>query len=241
MSSSLPPSLLIAPRGESQNVSQSTSKSIAPNLMPFDIDYTGPANVDGYFITHHNKDSEYSHFRGRRMYNTQVSLPENWIANVYSVDRNQPLDVPESSGSQDRQIKERQERLLQQQRKKRKVSNVVGHQKPKAVMTSFSMDDDDEEDEHEQARTAEEPQSEEDQQDEEDHPDDFNSPQENDEISSLPESRLPIKTTTLTPVSSEPCKHINVWNPDGPLDMGDDELVKVLSEWTAITNLIHAS
>lgn len=242
MSTLLPPSLVISPRDEAQNASTSQSKATPPNLMPFDIDYTGPANVDGYLVTHtDSKDVTYSHFRGRRIYNTEVKLPDHWIGNVYSVRRDQSLDLPESSSAaQERQDKERQRILLQQQRKKRKLdARPTSEAKPKAVMTSFSMDDDDEEDENEgsQDQPAGEEEYDEDDDDQQ-YPDDLQSPQLEDSASPVPEAKLPVKTTTLTPIFPEPFRHINIWNPDGPLDMGDDELVKVLSEWNAVRDLV---
>lgn len=184
------------------------------------------------------------------MYNTPLTLPENWQGNVYSIRRNQQL--AESGSATALQSKsDTAERAQLLREKKRRRLDVKKSVPKKAAMNSFSMDDEDDEDEDLGAVDG--------QDDDGDDGDDDNDDgsvadsyynEDDDERESQPISPPPPPgtsstqnphhaTTTLT-ATRTPFTSLNVWNPDGPLDMGDEELVKVLGEWNQIRALVSA-
>ncbi|CAO1618316.1 unnamed protein product [Parajaminaea phylloscopi] len=281
---------------------------LRPNLMPFSIEYTGPANVDGYLFTSGNgfeidsaghsggrKSStavmgspqghkpaqnhgkpEYSHFRGRRLYNTVLDLPEGYVGLVCSLDKNVapktllqgaspenggtlgagagssaagPNEVASGSGVST------QERVRLLERKQKRKEAAAGAPK-RAAMAAFSMDDDDSEDDagpvgdededaYPSAGETPEPGS-----------GGFNgdysvgtpemaggTPVAAGQSSSDAHQQGPVNA--LRPVSrgdqTAQFHALNVWNPDGPLDQGDDDFVKTFREYVSLSAVLHST
>ena len=252
-----PPSLTLTGSSQATNDVHASTTTPAPNLMPFSIDYTGPANVDGYLVVHDDgSDSQYSHFRGRRIYNTRLALPNGWHGDVYRVQHDQTVHGAVEQGESSQRISEAQSAalaaekasLLRHKKRRRLAHAARTDSKPaKAVMASFSMDDDDDE-EGEGERVPESDDEQETQwsddgplEDEEEvrasSSESMPSAQPNAFSTVAPLSGL---ATTLSPhkLNVSPFTHLNVWSPDGPLDMGDEELVKVLGEWNKLRTLV---
>eukprot|EP01031_Cornospumella_fuschlensis_P019397 gene19397-23773_t len=49
------------------------------NVLPFSIDYDGPAPVSTYFITSEEDGRMVAHFRGRRLVKKVIQLPEAFM------------------------------------------------------------------------------------------------------------------------------------------------------------------
>ncbi|PWN19956.1 hypothetical protein BCV69DRAFT_283489 [Microstroma glucosiphilum] len=323
-SSLFPPPLTLhfAPPAGSSISSGSGEEPIdqPPNLMPFSIEYTGPANVDGYLVSHqaakktssssatssssqhqqhaHSslagpsgvdipQEEVYTHFRGRRLWRTTLPLPADWSGRVCLLQRERPRDAPvgaRTGSSQtamgegaDTVAGEVARRRLEQEeaaereemrRKKRRLNaaaaassssgrNGPAVKKP-AAMATFSMDDDEDEVEDEDegdmnggAGLSEEEEADVyDLRDEEDPHDDDDHPQEDDflpqDLPTAPSDTrstappLPQSVTTTSLLPSSRFSTIHIWSPDGKLDAGDEELVKVLGEWRSINTLVSA-
>lgn len=292
-----------------------------PNLMPFSIEYTGPANVDGYLVSHQanaysssssshqnahaslsgplsksggeaRQEEVYTHFRGRRLWRTTLPLPPGWSGRVCLLQRERPRDAPVGVGVRDgtsqaattggaesgagevtrRRLEEEEEAEREEMRRKKRrlnaaaaadgsARNAAVAKKP-AAMAAFSMDDDEEEEEQEGAGGGAGLSEEEDVYDvreedvedpyidplhDEDHDKGF--PQKGDflpreDIPTDPLSSrstappLPQAPTTTSLLPSSRFSSIHIWSPDGKLDAGDEELVKVLGEWRSINALV---
>lgn len=330
-----PPLVLSSAANESEASTSSSSSSSSPsfgsrpNLMPFHIEYTGPANVDGYLVMHNaarfasdqdarvplqadpsakksggngndeGKESDLlSHFRGRRMYATKVDLPPGWIGLTCTLRQDvQPPTASDAgpsgtrgaastsaallSGGDDSQQshasprldeEERQELQRRRQAKRRKLAAKASaaaeakKKKKPAAMASFSMDDDDEEEQEQEDYDQEGGVADADSYDgladdadnygEDGASDDedralysghSNAGDSHDAVQA--EGLLePVQTQPSTITSLQACSSsssssgtwdaVNIWNPDGPLDVGDEEFIKVLGEMRSVSDLV---
>lgn len=266
----LPPPLVLQPLEEAR----SSYSSSTPNLMPFSIEYTGPANVDGYLIQHTPQGQQqstasssssssastevYTHFRGRRLWKTRLALPEGWIGATYLVQKdavNALAGEEVENGSQNGTTDGTNGNGLDEyerdelKRKKRRLaaagsSNGVARAsaaKPAATMASFSMDDDEEDqagedgdeyNDEEQAYDGEEQAYlSEGSIEEEVYPREA-------AAASRKAAPQPKIITSLSPLPYSAFEEIDIWNPDGKLDLGDEELIKVFGEWRGIARLV---
>ncbi|CAO1631206.1 unnamed protein product [Jaminaea pallidilutea] len=323
-----------APTSSSSSSSSSPSFGSRPNLMPFHIEYTGPANVDGYLVMHdaarfasdqdarvplqadssakksggdgndEGKESDLlSHFRGRRMYATKVDLPPGWIGLTCTLRQDVQSSTASDAGpsgtrgaastsaallsggddSQQSQAdprldeEERQELQRRRQAKRRKLAakaNAAAEAKKKkkpAAMASFSMDDDDDEEQEQEQEGYDEEAGVADADSYDGLADDADKYGEHggsdDEGRALHSSHShaedghdavqaegllePVQTQPSTITSLQACSSlssssgmwdaVNIWNPDGPLDVGDEEFIKVLGEMRSVSDLLHSS
>ncbi|RYH21543.1 hypothetical protein EON65_20445 [archaeon] len=74
----------------------STEGQSSVNLLPFSIEYDGPAPISTYFITRVEDGTEVAHFRGRRLVKKTVKLPEP-LTGLYMV-------VPENKRSDESKL-----------------------------------------------------------------------------------------------------------------------------------------
>lgn len=327
-----PPLVLSSAANESEASTSSSSSSSSPsfgsrpNLMPFHIEYTGPANVDGYLVMHdaarfasdqdarvplqadssakksggngndEGKESDLlSHFRGRRMYATKVDLPPGWIGLTCTlrqdVQSSTASDAGPSgtrgaastsaallSGGDDSQQSQANPRLDEQegqelqrrrQAKRRKLAAKASaaaeakKKKKPAAMASFSMDDDDDEEQEEyneeagvaDAHSYDGLADDADNYGEDGGSDDEgralhsdHSHAEDDHDGAQVKGFEPVQTQPSTITSLQACSSsssssgmwdaVNIWNPDGPLDVGDEEFIKVLGEMRSVSDLV---
>ncbi|SPO29193.1 uncharacterized protein UTRI_06142 [Ustilago trichophora] len=205
-----------------------TLPECSANLMPFTLDYDGPAPVDSFLVqrvaepsssspANETKQTFTSAFRGRAIQSTPLSLPQGYVAKVVSLSRVAPIPAPESSGSAERREQE-QEREKKRQR--------ISAPKPPARQQRFSMDsDDDDEGEHED--------------------DDDASPELQDASPesepAAPAQDQPDKTTEetapkirITSIANVTNSTLTIWGPDGPIDKGDDTFFRTVGEWYGV-------
>lgn len=288
-----PPRLVLrlakAPSQDCDEASAHSASRARPNLMPFSIDYTGPANVDGYLITtkaggREGSDDEFSHFRGRRIFNTVLSLPSGWVGCVCSLAKGVTLNAPEfdrttlsltstmdclqeegtSCVAEDFNDREEKLRLLEKRRKRIKTAAAP----IRAAMASFPMDDDD--DDADQVSPQDEIDADREISDLRDGPSDGYS-EETDPYRSEPMHdsaavrAIDARSIDVRSNGHERNEHtgsqdpvnlvqplrlrgnlttfeaLNVWNPDGKLDAGDDEFVKVFREYSSLVVILHST
>lgn len=222
-STALPP-LELAP-DESQQMVQA-------NLMPFTIDYTGPAPIDSFLVlrpappnpnpdtqadndndndnhshnhNHHLGQSDISAFRGRTIQSLQLPLPPGYVGNLVEI----------QDALLDPQPRQSQQPSAPPAPKRPKTT--LPPPRPPAKMQKFSIDsdddhDDEEQDEDEQAQVPEaqaEPQH---------------------------EQSLPAKGHIIRPVAQIQGDAIRVWGADGPVDCGDDVFFRTLQEWVSVVS-----
>lgn len=207
--------LPLALRLKSSDTAYAPTESVIAHLMPFSIDYTGPAPVDTFFLSQpidaesgDGSSEAVSAFRGRRVYGTRLELPESYRLGFFCVQEETITDETE------------QEPAPSKQRKQAKTRPV---QPPVPVRGSrFALDDEDE-DEGEAYDVGvpfgepREPLSED---------DDYG------DVSRLSTQLAPTKHS-LRPVA-DAGSSLWVWGPDGPIDAGDDAYIRTCNEWLQV-------
>lgn len=292
MSTSLfPPPLVLQASASIAADSEAQPGASLPNLMPFSIEYTGPANVDGYLVVHRqgdlssatsssssngasnasssSSDPLVSHFRGRRLFATDVPLPTGWSGNVFTIRKEQRqaaqhdagADAGPSNGASAEEEEERRDLMRRREKKRRLEQRKAAAAPPKpaakakASFAAFSMDDDDDEDGDEghgegddMAGESEQDFDTEDKQDLDRSPTPLSEDEDDDAYASQDAasqvkldnsaSTQPSIVTSLQALPASRFNAIRIWNPDGPLDQGDDDFVKVLREQTALAEMV---
>ncbi|KAI3624464.1 hypothetical protein CBS14141_002892 [Malassezia furfur] len=199
----------------SSDTAYAPTESVIAHLMPFSIDYTGPAPVDTFFLSQpidaesgDGSSEAVSAFRGRRVYGTRLELPESYRLGFFCVQEETITDET------------KQEPAPSKQRKQAKTRPV---QPPVPVRGSrFALDDEDE-DEGEAYDVGvpfgepREPLSED---------DDYG------DVSRLSTQLAPTKHS-LRPVA-DAGSSLWVWGPDGPIDAGDDAYIRTCNEWLQV-------
>ncbi|SPO29870.1 uncharacterized protein UTRI_06142_B [Ustilago trichophora] len=203
------------------------------NLMPFTIDYNGPAPVDSFLVqrpadssstksssaslTDEASQTSISAFRGRAIQSTPLPLPEGYVAKIVSLSRIAPIPAAESSGSAERRIQE-QEREKKRQR--------ISAPKPPARQQKFSMDSDDDENDEKSDYDVASPELEE----VSPEPEPVAPAEEQPDKNS--DDRVPkIRISSIANVINST---LTIWGPDGPIDKGDDTFFRTVGEWHGV-------
>lgn len=199
------------------------------NLMPFSIDYDGPAPIDAFLVQRRAdpsssssgggesvtgesvRDSFMSAFRGRAMQSTPLALPKGYVAKVACVAQ----VVERSSGgggsggggavAVGSGVDE-----AEREKKRRRTAK-----QPPARQQKFSMDSDDDDDDVHSIHAASPP------------------PPQSTETQPAAGSTPPRAGATIhiTPIAQVHPNHLTVWGPDGPIDKGDDAFFRTIGEW----------
>lgn len=206
--------LPLATRLNTSERAYETTETLAAHLMPFSIEYNGPAPVDTYLVLHKSDekatepvdlqaDTEaVSAFRGRKIHGTKLQLPKNYTLGFFHMrEEEAPADFNAAPKST------------------RTNSSVSAVTAPPAPVrgSRFTLDDDEDEDDDEGAL---------DHTDFHDYPSTADEPEE---ISAGPEP-LAWAKHGLHPVASAG-NSLWVWGPDGPIDSGDDAYIRTCNEW----------
>ncbi|WFC99647.1 hypothetical protein MYAM1_002392 [Malassezia yamatoensis] len=198
-----------------------TTKAVVAHLMPFNIDYTGPAPIDTYFLCD-KADSQsgapgsaVAAFRGRKVHGLKLDLPSGYKLGFFK--------LREIEKSHDQNIAPNRQTTRPEMRTVTPPIPIRG--------SRFSMSDDEEE--------AQEP--------------DFTM-QVQDRNSTVgfesgPSQGPALLLNQFTPAEQDlhlvasAGQSLCVWNPDGPIDAGDDVYIRTCREWlssvaTAVRNML---
>lgn len=201
----LPPSLLL----DISVPLDPCDKHVIPHLMPFSIEYNGPAAVNTYFIMrspgHPGTDPDFdpmtgeesnASFRGRYLHGKKISLPKNYKISFFqrdshgSVSNRSPASHPVAKSSAPMPIAR---------------APVRG--------SRFSLDDD-EDDGLKSESTLQ-------------YTDHFQEPED---VSMKNDSSHRDYEHTLSPIYYGG-NSFWIWNPDGPIDAGGDPFIQTCQEW----------
>lgn len=205
------------------------------HLMPFSIEYDGPAPVDTYMVftappkaagdeaksdavVHPDETDELeSTFRGRRIHGTRIQFPDRYALGLFQMQRNEARPS---------------------QQEEHDTVKRVGKKPPKRTQTTappapvrgsrFTLDDDDDEEEDSGAADCA---------DEEALYGEQNDPVDDDAEDQGPgeASATPLALPTM---SLKGTAHLGdsiwIWGADGPVDRGDDAFVRTCGEWIQV-------
>ncbi|TKY88001.1 hypothetical protein EX895_003097 [Sporisorium graminicola] len=213
------------------------------NLMPFGIDYDGPAPIDSFLVQQPAPqegsgtaiDSFISAFRGRAIQSTPLPLPAGFAAKIVSV--SQVVSSPASTSHAARSGIDVEARTakneLERENKRRRIAT-----QPPAKQQKFSMDSDDDDNEEEEEEV--EFQNDVDANSTHDvSPPPQTTGQQATETQAKPNNAGP--TIHIEPIAHIHPNHLTVWGPDGPIDKGDDSFFRTVGEWySVVAPLLHA-
>ncbi|SNX87435.1 uncharacterized protein MEPE_06145 [Melanopsichium pennsylvanicum] len=227
-----------------------TLPSCSANLMPFSIDYDGPAPIDSFLIqapapsqssifspTSAETDSSslISAFRGRAIQSTPLQLPTGFVAKVITVSQVAPARLPTfSKGAANNHVEE-----VRHKKRQRMMAN-----KPPARQQKFSMDSDDDDDDDDDGEAYDQSTVDAASDDKDDgiavspaHPVDAPTKFQ-EQATQEAEDRNPY--IRIAPIAQVIGGTLTVWGPDGPIDKGDDTFFRTLGEWySVISPLLH--
>ncbi|CDW98577.1 hypothetical protein [Sporisorium scitamineum] len=218
------------------------------NLMPFSIDYDGPAPIDSFLVQRPASsspsdpadtlpedgasESYISAFRGRAIQSTPLPLPSGYAAKIVSVSQVvcQTASASNAGSNFDAEIRKDE---VEREKKRSKIAN-----QPPARQQKFSMDSDDDDD-------SEEQENDQDDQDETSIHDSSPPQSLTDNHSAAEEPRSQPAATGptihITPLAQVHPNQLTVWGPDGPIDRGDDSFFRTVGEWySVVAPLLHA-
>ena len=194
--------------------------SVNAHLMPFSIDFNGPAPVQTYFVTHpvhdpsddptsHNENELTASFRGRRIHAIKMPLPKNYRLDFFRVeeDKSTPRSTRRTSSAP---------KPVSQP-----IRNVSSHAPVRG--SRFTLDDEDEDkDEEMTCMTA--------------IRDEFSAIPDEDDIPSTFLHEADSSTTVLNPTHvlrpAYMCgASVWIWGPDGPVDGGYDPFILTCQDW----------
>lgn len=209
--------LPLALRLKSSETAYASTESVIAHVMPFSIDYTGPAPVDTFFLFQPIEPESgdglskeaVSAFRGRRVYGTRLALPESYRLGFFCVQEETIADETEQKIAPS---------------KRRTQAKTTRRVEPAAPVrgSRFALDDD--EDDDDETDNVGMPFSE--------VP---GPPSEDDgyEGNSRLSTQLAPTRHSLRPVADAGTS-LWVWGPDGPIDAGDDAYVRTCNEWLQV-------
>lgn len=205
------------------------------NLMPFSIDYDGPAPVDSFLVKQPASDvvtsstddddgalsSFVSAFRGRAIQSTSLPLPPGFKAQLVSVEQIAPTPS-DSAAAGPSLIYEEIDQEKERERKRQRTAP-----RAPAKQQKFSIDSDDEDDQdgdyaldhlcepeqHKQPSPEPEPQT------------------AIDSIQAVQDRRPKIRISSIAEVKDN---ELRIWGPDGPIDRGDDTFFRTVGEWFTV-------
>lgn len=191
------------------------SVAAVAHLMPFSIDYTGPAPVDTYFVMQNASESSnnngcsdqeaVSAFRGRKVFGTRLDLPESYRLGFFHKQKDPVDDHGEETISN----------------KIRGSRTTTKQAVPPAPVrgSRFTLDDDEEEQDAQELENFE-----------------MSEPPTTvtkDSVEAQSACKLSNTGHSLYPVASMD-RSLWVWGPDGPIDQGDDEYIRTCREWLGV-------
>lgn len=225
------------------------------NLMPFSIDYDGPAPIDSFLVLRRadpvpsseqspgavqaeqeprRESSFVSAFRGRTMQSSQLKLPVGFEAKLIRVEQIAPASSSSrntSSEPNDTEEEAAREKEAEWKQKRRRVerSQPVAMKQQRFSMDSDDDDDDDEEKDGDAGELASSATLE----------------PESSQEAARNQQAVPLTDTTPAQAARGPSVRIStlahvadnelrVWGPDGPTDKGDDTFFRTLGEWYSI-------
>ncbi|KAF6767222.1 Ribonuclease H2, subunit C [Kalmanozyma brasiliensis GHG001] len=201
------------------------------NLMPFHIDYDGPAPVDSFLVRRSASDEEESFisaFRGRAVQSTPLPLPHGFVAKVVEVSQVAGSSSGSSRGAaaDSEAAQHRAEEDRERERKRRRIA----HQAP-AQQQKFSMDSDEEDEDEGQSPAEDEYEPAPPQEEAERAPAAV-------ELTEQKASEGP--TIHIEPIAQVASDQLTIWGPDGPIDKGDDTFFRTIGEWySVVAPLLH--
>ncbi|GAK67249.1 uncharacterized protein PAN0_017d5476 [Moesziomyces antarcticus] len=203
-----------------------------PNLMPFHIDYDGPAPVDSFLLLRAaasddsqdqssssttesagSLNSYVSAFRGRAIQSTSLPLPPGYRAELVRIAQVEPPASAQPSTSTAAQPAAEDDK--ERQRKRQKTTRMPAKQQ----RFSMDSDDDDNEDEEQSDRDASPASEREPEQQEETQP-----------TVARTDERAAARVR-IAPAAHVADDELRIWGPDGPVDRGDDTLFRTVGEW----------
>ncbi|CBQ70136.1 conserved hypothetical protein [Sporisorium reilianum SRZ2] len=223
----LPPPIDISFGDDQHSLPQCTA-----NLMPFSIDYDGPAPVDSFLVQrpaspatdavpdNSTGESFISAFRGRAIQSTPLPLPAGFVAKVVSVSQVVSSPTSTSDGSTTALAQTDANEEAEREKKRRRIAN-----QPPARQQKFSMDSDDDDegdadqDDVDSIHDASPPPQ---------------SPEPQPADQQKPHNAGP--TIHIRPLATVHPNHLTVWGPDGPVDKGDDSFFRTVGEWYSVVS-----
>ncbi|KAJ1036231.1 hypothetical protein NDA18_000096 [Ustilago nuda] len=206
------------------------------NLMPFSIDYDGPAPINSFLVLRPASASDsdatdgsqsfISAFRGRAIQSTPLPLPAGYKAKLITVSQVAASAGPaaESSSRDTAAVQEEQTEAKEKEAKRQRLA------KPPQTQQRFSMDsdDDDERNGFSQETSSEPPQP------SASLPNGAETPK-----SSQGEARISKEAgprIRIAPIAEVSGDELRLWGADGPIDKGDDTFVRTIAEWYSVVS-----
>lgn len=215
--------------------SSKTLSDEIPNLMPFHIDYTGPAPISTYFLAKESSPMTTSTtplgsikrvfsaaFRGRVIHGISTMLPRGYSGLALHIDYN---GGSSSAASQSNKSSKRARDGSPTKSKKRAKDSLATSSKNQRRTRSAHAKDEPEDNAMETEEGSYAMMSE---VIVEDHAVQHHTPMT---AESVPTLRF------MTPVGA--FDSINVWHQDMPLDEGRDEYIRALDEWTRLAQVVR--
>ncbi|KAH9443420.1 hypothetical protein MJO28_008273 [Puccinia striiformis f. sp. tritici] len=229
------------------------------DLMPFSIDYHGPAEISKYFITKPiiaNQTYEAS-FRGRYLHGTQLTLPLGYSGLVLSSSKdNSELVSPTITTTTTTSIVRGRGRGRARGRagRGRKLGQAGGNRvavtrnqakRKISESTGFLDSDEEEEDDDKKLKTGSSAQDpiltepshslinhQQQQQDEQIKPTIITQPSVQEPTNTDPDHKTILKSVGRF-------DRFTIWNPDHQLDLSQDVYARAITEWIDLSNLLH--
>ncbi|SPC62033.1 uncharacterized protein UHOD_08183 [Ustilago sp. UG-2017b] len=215
------------------------------NLMPFSIDYDGPAPIDSFLVLRpapasdsdvtDGSQSFISAFRGRAIQSTPLPLPAGYKAKLITVSQvaASAESAAESSSRDTAAVQEEQAEAKEREAKRQRLA------KPPQTQQRFSMDSDDDEDDDDERNGFSQEASPEPHQPSVSLSNSAETPKSSrDEARISKEAGPKIRIAPIAEVSGD---ELRLWGADGPIDKGDDTFVRTIAEWYSVVSpLLHA-
>lgn len=210
------------------------------NLMPFSIDYDGPAPIDSFLVLRPASASDsdvtdgsqsfISAFRGRAIQSIPLPLPAGYKAKLITVSQVAASAEPaaESSSRDTAAVQEEQAEAKEREAKRQRLA------KPPQTQQRFSMDSDDDEDDDDERNRFSQEASSEPPQPSASLPNGAETPKSSrDEARISKEAGPKIRIAPIAEVSGD---ELRLWGADGPIDKGDDSFVRTIAEWYSVVS-----
>ncbi|PWZ03465.1 hypothetical protein BCV70DRAFT_224893 [Testicularia cyperi] len=224
------------------------------NLMPFSIEYDGPAPIDSFMVirpapsTQSSKDADsqphssneqsyVSAFRGRAIQSTSLPLPTGYRVEIVEISQSASNPVEASASKNPAQngmeLSAAVRPAEQQTPLKKRPSSI--HRPAKQQKFSMDSDDEDQEEAHTDAEDGQEQEPR--------RPESPDAPVASSRDAQSEQAPSPASaahrggiTTVIRPVASAANNEIRIWGADGPIDRGDDTYFKTVQEWLGVVS-----
>lgn len=241
-----PPMEIFFGSSSTSSASEATLPECVANLMPFNIDYDGPAPIDSFLVLRtappsdnekeERSQSYISAFRGRAIQSTPLPLPAGYTAKLITVSQVAP---EASTSSASRSSNEVVAAIAEKFEAKEREAKRQRLAKPPQRQQRFSMDSDDDEGNGEEEDGFSQEASPEPYQPSAPLSPDIEATEVSGAEGKQAKGEGPkIRISPLAEVSGD---ELRIWGADGPIDKGDDTFVRTIAEWYSVVSPLVSS